>query len=166
MYVFLENVKALCDSNGEEPTNAEALIRQLMDVGYFVVDSIYDSRLHGSPQRRTRWWGAAIRITEGAPLTTEEVDSLMPQKVQMLQTLARIEMDPAIIEDILLQEDLGRSAKSRLAPSRASRLLLYLLCSIIPSAPLRSRCSRAACSSPGCTTPQERVDSTSSTSPP
>ena len=127
-FVILENVVGLCDVDRQTGvSNADTLYNMMGELGYLLVSAVYDSRRHGSPQRRTRWWGIGIRISN-SPLTAADVETYEPYRARILSTLSRIEMNPASISDILLPEDAAQGGGQRCAaPAAVKHSIVYVL---------------------------------------
>jgi site-specific DNA-cytosine methylase len=105
MYVFLENVTAICDVDRTSGrSNADDIATKLASIGYFCCSAVYDSRRHGSPQRRTRWWCAAVRVAPG-PFEPSDPTYLHALGNRFQRTLERLEMEPARLTDVLHSEE-------------------------------------------------------------
>ena len=114
-FILLESVAALCDSDPSTgSSNVDDLYVVLRRNGYILMSAVYDSRRHGAAQRRTRWWGLAVRVSEqNVPLST--IHEFEPLQARFFQALRRMEMEPANIADVLMQEDQCVSDKRLLA---------------------------------------------------
>ena len=102
--IRLENVAALDDvdpSTGD--SNASDVVSLLESLGYFVTYQVVDARQHGSAQRRTRWWGVAVRLSENS-LTAEDIDYMEPARESLLSVLEDVEMDQMSLDSVLLPE--------------------------------------------------------------
>lgn len=101
-FVFMENVAALADaSKGSDPSNVDALVGMFGDLGYLTISAVYDARRHGSPQRRPRWWGVAVRLSDMA-LSAETITSYDCSVKEMMRVLGDLEMEPASLDSILM----------------------------------------------------------------
>ena len=106
LLVFLENVAALDDvSHSTGASNVDEIFSLFLQQGYYLVSAIYDARKHGAAQRRTRWWGVAVRMQEG-PIVDEGVLHRCKQMSNdFLEFMAKCEMEAANLDDILMDED-------------------------------------------------------------
>ncbi len=69
---FLENVVAIQDVDSTTgQSNADHIHKVMRNMGYWTFSTTYDARAHGSPQRRSRWWCACLKMTDGAALSQE-----------------------------------------------------------------------------------------------
>ncbi len=102
--VFLENVQAITEQNKDGTSNAMEVERLLALEGYCTVQMVLDSRLRGSPQRRTRWWACAMRVQDSA-LTLQDIESYRSLKESFVQAVDRMQMESAALDELLLAED-------------------------------------------------------------
>lgn len=102
--VFLENVAALDDINRTSGiSNADELFHMFRLLGYHLFSAIYDARSHGAPQRRTRWWGVAVRLRDDS-LTDKDLVICNELTADFLDVLSQVEMLPAPLDTILMEE--------------------------------------------------------------
>jgi hypothetical protein len=72
-------------------------------LGYHLFSAIYDARSHGAPQRRTRWWGVAVRLRDDS-LTDKDLVICNELTADFLDVLSQVEMLPAPLDTILMEE--------------------------------------------------------------
>eukprot|EP00959_Pyramimonas_sp_CCMP1952_P425520 8913518-Pyramimonas_sp.AAC.2 len=104
-FVFLENVVAMKDVNPKTGLSSDDALRlKMKSIGYLLISCVYDSRCHGSVQRRNRWWGVAVRVSE-RPISDSELESYQPLQDRMMNYLVRMEMEPGDMDRVLMKED-------------------------------------------------------------
>jgi site-specific DNA-cytosine methylase len=102
--VFLENVAALDDINRNSGiSNADELFHMFRLLGYHLFSTILDARSHGACQRRTRWWGVAVRVRDDS-LTDKDMAMCSELAVDFLDVLSQVEMLPVNLDTILMEE--------------------------------------------------------------
>ena len=76
----------------------------LKGMGYWLIESVCDSRCHGSAQRRTRWWGIAVLVED----TEWDIDdSALYQTLsdKVHQILNDIRLGPGLLTSVLMKPD-------------------------------------------------------------